>query len=99
MNPHQTNNSETSISRSPSILSRDDAGAGDSYLDDDDDFIIDDDGAGYVPNAARKRAWDDSNGDSHSKRRATDFRVRFHEPFQSGSTPWKGGRRYLSILP
>jgi hypothetical protein len=27
------------------------------------------------------------------------FRIKLHEPFQSGSTPWRGNRRYLSTTP
>ena len=67
--------------------------------DEDDDFVIDDDGAGYVPLQNRKRGgdWDDV---PYSKRGRGDigpmFRVKTHEPFQSGSTPWRGNRRYLS---
>ena len=91
-NPLHHADSETSLSRSPSILSR----QGGYMDDDDDDFVIDDDGAGYVPAGARKRSapWDERDS---IKRRATDFRVRFHPPFQSGSTPWRGNRRYLSM--
>lgn len=70
--------------------------------EEDDDFIVDDDGAGYVPLHNRKRnaEWDN---DPFSKRGRGDygptFRVKLHEPFQSGSTPWRGNRRYLSTLP
>jgi chromosome transmission fidelity protein 4 len=90
--------SDTSLSRSPSILSRvHDDGFGD---EDDDDFIVDDDGAGYVANHNRKRNgdWDEP----HSKRRGDvypSFKIKPHEPFQSGSTPWRGNRRYLSTSP
>lgn len=90
---------ETSLSRSPSILSRTH-----EYEDEDDDFVIDDDGAGYVPAHARKRTgqFDDDGeeeGSALKRRRAAEFRVKFHEPFQSGSTPWRGNRRYLSTIP
>ncbi|KAL7270941.1 DNA polymerase alpha accessory factor Mcl1 [Rhizina undulata] len=68
----------------------------------DDDFIIDDDGAGYAePNINGKR------GNSHLdvdvdiagiKRRAYEqWYPEMHEPFQPGSTPWKGNRRYLCL--
>jgi len=93
--------SEASFSRSPSTLPRSN---NDPYLDEDedDDFIVDDDGAGYVAPHNRKRngEWDDN---PFSKRGRNDytssFRVKPHPPFQSGSTPWKGNRRYLSISP
>ncbi|CAA9963641.1 DNA polymerase alpha accessory factor Mcl1 [Pyrenophora teres f. maculata] len=66
------------------------------------DFVIDDDGAGYAPaiTAAKKR----TNGhladgiEPASKRRAYSsalFRPQVHEPFQPGSTPWRGDRRLL----
>ncbi|KAH7392835.1 chromosome segregation protein-like protein [Pyrenochaeta sp. MPI-SDFR-AT-0127] len=66
------------------------------------DFVIDDDGAGYAPaiNGQKKR----SNGHLTSnlepafKRRAYGsavFKPRVHEPFQPGSTPWRGERRLL----
>lgn len=95
-----TDSTETSVSRSPSILSRPDVDVDPFGEDEDDDFIIDDDGAGYVPLHSRKRGaeWDDA---PYSKRGRGDvgtmsFRVKTHEPFQSGSTPWRGNRRYLS---
>jgi chromosome transmission fidelity protein 4 len=66
------------------------------------DFVIDDDGAGYAASitAQKKR----TNGhlanatEPASKRRAYSsalFRPQVHEPFQPGSTPWRGQRRLL----
>jgi len=91
--------SDPPSSRSPSILSR---GSRGRYFDedetDDDAFIVDDDGAGYVPSRKRRMdTWGDPTiGDYPSKRGRAEFQVKIHEPFQSGSTPWKGNRRYLS---
>ncbi|EOA88525.1 DNA polymerase alpha accessory factor Mcl1 [Exserohilum turcicum] len=66
------------------------------------DFVVDDDGAGYAPamNAAKKRTNGHlANGvEPASKRRAYSsalFRPQVHEPFQPGSTPWRGNRRLL----
>lgn len=73
-------------------------------LDGDDDqngFISDDDGAGYaeVLNGFGKRARSTSIGsdDRLDKTRIIQevWRPRLHEAFQSGSTPWRGNRRYL----
>ena len=63
---------------------------------------MDDDGAGYVPTHNRKRnaEWDDDLFSRNKRGRneyTSGFRVKPHEPFQSGSTPWRGNRRYLSI--
>lgn len=72
--------------------------------EDEDDFIIDDDGAGYVEpgrgdGGQAKRRYDDLGADlPPSKRRAWDsWTPTIHEPFQPGSTPWRGNRRYLSL--
>ncbi|RMZ67049.1 Minichromosome loss 1 [Pyrenophora seminiperda CCB06] len=66
------------------------------------DFVIDDDGAGYAPaiTAAKKRTNGHlANGiEPASKRRAYSsalFRPQLHDPFQPGSTPWRGNRRLL----
>ncbi|KAF2182696.1 chromosome segregation protein-like protein [Zopfia rhizophila CBS 207.26] len=68
-----------------------------------DDFVVDDDGAGYAPvvNGHGKR----TNGhlgalqSPSGKRRAygSSFHPEIHEAFQSGSTPWRGNRRYLCL--
>ncbi|CAO2648581.1 Nn.00g078480.m01.CDS01 [Neocucurbitaria sp. VM-36] len=67
------------------------------------DFVVDDDGAGYAPtniNGLKKRTNGHlTNGvEPLSKRRAYSsaiFRPQVHEPFQPGSTPWRGERRLL----
>lgn len=74
-------------------------------LDDDasDDFIIDDDGMGYAepkPNAHGKRGYEFlEDGYAGTKRRAyeTIWEPQIHEAFQPGSTPWRGGRKYLAL--
>jgi len=67
----------------------------------EDDFVVDDDGAGYALglNGYGKRTNDhleDIDG-LDPKRRATHqaWAPRLHNPFQPGSTPWRGNRRYL----
>lgn len=67
----------------------------------EDDFISDDDGAGYLDgtNGHGKRSnghLDPIDGLEY-KRRATGeiWRPSLHKPFQPGSTPWRGNRRYL----
>lgn len=68
---------------------------------DGDDFVSDDDGAGYLDglNANGKRNNDhlDPINGLNSKRVAgyQAWQPRLHQPFQSGSTPWRGQRRYL----
>lgn len=71
---------------------------------DEDDFLEDDDGAGYLDdiNGYGKRSnghlegWDNPN----IKRRASyhAWQPQIHQPFQPGSTPWRGNRRYLCEL-
>jgi chromosome transmission fidelity protein 4 len=99
LNNHvHTTSTETSLSRSPSILSR--THEQDEMFDEDDDFIVDDDGAGYVPAHNRKRNgdWGDEPYSKRGRSEYSSFRVKPHAPFQSGSTPWKGNRRYLSTF-
>lgn len=72
----------------------------DSLLDDgfgeeDDGFVVDDDGAGYAIGSKRPAA-DDLTG-AHPNKRATVLRPHYHEPFQPGSTPWRGNRKYLCL--
>ena len=71
-------------------------------MDEDNDFVEDDDGAGYAEgiNGFGKRSnahLDDPFGHD-TKRRFGVWQPRCHEPFQPGSTPWKGNRRYLCKL-
>ncbi|KAJ9666070.1 DNA polymerase alpha accessory factor Mcl1 [Coniosporium apollinis] len=62
-----------------------------------DGFITDDDGAG----PSRKRPNDHLDALDYplSKRRATHsaWQPTIHAPFQPGSTPWRGNRRYLAL--
>ncbi|KAK4241396.1 Minichromosome loss protein 1 [Achaetomium macrosporum] len=72
----------------------------DDYGNDDDGFVVDDDGAGYVVPAhgPRKRAADDDGvfGQRPSKR-GNFVQPEVHPPFQPGSTPWRGNRKYLCL--
>ncbi|KAL8729142.1 MAG: hypothetical protein Q9181_005104 [Wetmoreana brouardii] len=69
----------------------------------DDDFVEDDDGAGYLDgiNGYGKRSLDlvDGLDGRDAKRRATyqAWQPEIHQPFQPGSTPWRGNRRYLCL--
>lgn len=67
----------------------------DGFGDEDDGFVVDDDGAGYTIGNKRPAA-DDLFGD-HPKKRAGLLRPQYHEPFQPGSTPWRGNRKYLCL--
>ena len=80
----------------------------DSDDDDQNDFIEDDDGAGYAEAVngfgKRPRALSITSDRHGGKRRAVRdlWGPEVHEPFQPGSTPWRGNRRYLctdSSLP
>lgn len=67
---------------------------------DEDDFVSDDDGAGYLDDALnehgkRSNAHLDPIEGYNSKRTARSWEPRIHQPFQPGSTPWRGNRRYL----
>ncbi|KAL1843630.1 hypothetical protein VTJ49DRAFT_612 [Mycothermus thermophilus] len=66
--------------------------------EDDDGFVVDDDGAGYTLNSSRKRAadGDDLPGQRPSKR-GNFLQPQIHPPFQPGSTPWRGNRKYLCL--
>jgi chromosome transmission fidelity protein 4 len=68
--------------------------------DDEDGFIVDDDGAGYVEEINRhgKRTNGDVDLGSYKRYKGTDnWKPIIHEPFQPGSTPWRGNRRYLCL--
>ncbi|RYO80255.1 hypothetical protein DL766_007831 [Monosporascus sp. MC13-8B] len=69
----------------------------DGPLAEDNDFVVDDDGAGYVINGNGKRVHDDADifGDHPTKRRSIE--PEYHQPFQPGSTPWRGNRKYLCL--
>ena len=69
----------------------------DGPMQEDNDFVEDDDGAGYVLNDNGKRVHggDDLFGGHMSKRRNLD--PEYHLPFQPGSTPWRGNRKYLCL--
>ena len=66
-----------------------------------DDFVSDDDGAGYLDrlNVNGKRDNDHLDRiDGFNSKRIADhqaWKPRLHQPFQPGSTPWRGQRRYL----
>ncbi|KHJ30773.1 putative minichromosome loss protein 1 protein [Erysiphe necator] len=67
---------------------------------DDDDFISDDDGAGYALGLNENRKRPISDFDSLGgivKHRIKSWEPQYHESFQPGSTPWRGGRKYLCL--
>lgn len=74
---------------------------GPDLIGDEDDFVEDDDGAGYLDNVngygKRNNTHLDAFDGYGTKRRATNqtWQPRLHAPFQPGSTPWRGNRRYL----
>ncbi|KAL2020135.1 hypothetical protein VTK56DRAFT_8740 [Thermocarpiscus australiensis] len=68
------------------------------YGDDDDGFVVDDDGAGYTVNTGRKRPADDNSiFGLHPSKRGNFVQPQYHPPFQPGSTPWRGNRKYLCL--
>ncbi|KAI9831244.1 MAG: hypothetical protein M1819_005172 [Sarea resinae] len=75
---------------------------GSDAMDDGDEFLEDDDGAGYAEmSGLRKRTIEDLDGpeEPNGKRRVVHetFRPKRHAPFQPGSTPWRGNRKYLCL--
>ncbi|TKA61016.1 hypothetical protein B0A49_09649 [Cryomyces minteri] len=67
------------------------------------DFIEDDDGAGYAEqvngHGKRPNGHLDALDIPSGKRRAAygTWQPQFHPPFQAGSTPWRGNRKYLCL--
>lgn len=68
-------------------------------MDEGDNFVDDDDGAGYTEGinefGKRTNAHLDGPNGHDPKRRFGVWQPRSHQPFQPGSTPWRGSRRYL----
>ncbi|PHH91311.1 hypothetical protein CDD83_1015 [Cordyceps sp. RAO-2017] len=87
----------------PSRARRESFGSLDSLLGgvddvDEDNFVDDDDGAGYAVGAGSKRGRDgDDLSGEHASKRISLARPLHHEAFQSGSTPWRGNRKYLCL--
>ena len=67
----------------------------DAYGDEEEDFVVDDDGAGYALNANGKRTNGHLDDYASEPKRLARWEPQLHEPFQTGSTPWRGNRRYL----
>ena len=89
---------ERSRRRGSPVDSLDELLHSDAYGD-EDDFVVDDDGAGYALNENGKR----TNGhlkavDGRPMKRLAQWEPQLHEAFQTGSTPWRGNRRYLCKL-
>ena len=104
-NARQPNGARSKHDMPPRVVRR---GTSDSLDDilgpDDDNLLEDDDGAGYAEegvNGYYKRPYEDAEDDYDQprKRRATSslFSPQVHESFHSGSTPWRGNRRYLCL--
>ena len=65
-------------------------------------FIDDDDGAGYAeePNRFGKRSAGAGAHDNRPTKRPASYSTwqpQLHDPFQPGSAPWRGNRRYLCL--
>ena len=73
----------------------------DGMSDVEDHFIEDDDGAGYAEtgmNANGKRPGDNLQPPLTKRSNpGSRWQPHVHQPFQSGSTPWRGNRRYLCL--
>lgn len=65
-----------------------------------DPFIEDDDGAGYVEDVNGNGKRPGPNLQASLPKRSypgPQWQPRVHQPFQPGSTPWRGNRRYLCL--
>jgi chromosome transmission fidelity protein 4 len=65
-----------------------------------DDFVVDDDGEGYAEingNGKRTNGHLPSRVVSHKRPTYDAWQPRVHQPFQPGSTPWRGNRKYLCL--
>ncbi|KAL1584757.1 hypothetical protein WHR41_06925 [Cladosporium halotolerans] len=74
----------------------------DAMSEDEAGFIEDDDGAGYAeaPNLNGKRSARTMDGPlpkRPARHNSSIWQPQVHVPFQPGSTPWKGNRRYLCL--
>lgn len=74
----------------------------DAMSEDEAGFIEDDDGAGYAeaPNLNGKRSARTMDGPlpkRPARHNNSNWQPQVHVPFQPGSTPWKGNRRYLCL--
>ena len=65
--------------------------------DDDENFVSDDDGAGYANGVKRSNGHLDAIDDFEHKKRTSSWQPHLHQPFQPGSTPWRGSRKYLCV--
>ncbi|PGH06358.1 hypothetical protein AJ80_08192 [Polytolypa hystricis UAMH7299] len=69
-------------------------------MDEDEEFVEDDDGAGYtegINQFGKRPSAYELNGHDDKRRPGMFWEPKQHEPFQPGSTPWKGNRRYLCL--
>ena len=67
----------------------------DDDSDEAEDFVVDDDGAGYALNVNGKRTNGHLKVEGPPLKRIAQWQPQLHEPLQTGSTPWRGNRRYL----
>lgn len=66
----------------------------------EDNFVEDDDGNGYAEEVVTNGNGKRTNGHlpiSYPSAKRPAWSPQIHEPFQSGSTPWRGNRRYLCL--
>lgn len=65
-----------------------------------EDFVDDDDGAGYAEMMLGKRNNEhlgDPEGHADKRLMSSLWKPKMHPPLDSGSTPWRGNRRYLCM--